>query len=116
FAKDKVFFDDEDKIIARFTLDKESINEIIKLKNTPFEMVFDFDEEIVGINLDTSTMESYLNLKTALKFMPYLCECNDSKGCKVDIEVHETGTDYMYDIVFNVQQYKINAKGVENKN
>lgn len=115
YTPDKVLFDNTNNIIARFNLDDNTINKIVELKNNPFELVFDFDKEVVGVNLDTSELESYLNVKTALKFMPYLCECNGSKGCRVEVEIHQTGTEYMYDVVFNVEQYKINAKGVETK-
>lgn len=116
FTKDKILFNNTTNLISRFVLDDESVNKIMELKNVPFEMVFDFDNEKVGINLDTSELESFLNVKTSSKFLPYLVECCDTKGCNVEIEVHSTDVDYMYDIVFNVEQYKINAKGVKTKN
>ena len=82
---------------------------IVELKNTPFMLVLNFETEEIGIDTPITEDLSFLGIKIANKFLPYLVE-GDDKKCKVNIDVYSTEEDAMYDVMFTVRQYKINKK------
>jgi hypothetical protein len=113
YVADKLVFDKKDEyLVASFDLGSDNINKIVELANKPFNLIFNITEDKVQIDEDVNREEvDYLNVKTSLKFLPYLEKCTAESGCNVYIDVYQTDDDNLYDIVFRVSSYSINKKG-----
>lgn len=112
---------DVDDIIGEFTLSQEMINELYAKGNNPFKLTFEFDCNSVldGDNVlldEDPRLDSFLTIKLANKFLPYIIPFKETKTNKlkstVDVTIYLTECDYMYDVEFKVKQYKAGKSGV----
>lgn len=102
---------DKNSLIGSFILDKDTINTINSLDSGEvFNLVLDFDNNKV-YNGSSEGLESFIDVKLTNKFMPYIDSITNNKGCEVKLDIYESLDDYIYDIIFTVKRYKINAKG-----
>ena len=105
FNKSKIIDLDSNKLLKTFNFSNEVINNIVDSGKVPFNLILDFDNEKVLFN--ENYPENYLSVKLSHKFMPYVIKVVEDKGCNIKCNVYETNDDYMYDLEFLVEQYKI---------